>query len=129
LKAGLELSGCSVVDLSGIGGGCPDLLVGLNGKSVLVEIKVPSRKVQAGRLKSTKCGECKHGSKLHEVRGPCRKCPCEKFVLDIAVKEHSFGGGSLNARQQKFHRLWRGCPIVLVEKEEDLDRVLEELES
>lgn len=31
--------GCSVLDLSRVGSGCPDLLIGIGGKSILVEIK------------------------------------------------------------------------------------------
>ena len=31
--------GCSVLNLSTVGRGCPDLLIGYRGKSVLVEIK------------------------------------------------------------------------------------------
>lgn len=31
--------GCSVLDLSRVGSGCPDLLVGIGGNSILVEIK------------------------------------------------------------------------------------------
>lgn len=31
--------GCSVVDLSRVGSGCPDLVVGINGVTVFVEIK------------------------------------------------------------------------------------------
>ena len=31
--------GCSVLDLSTVGRGCPDLLVGYKGNSVLVEVK------------------------------------------------------------------------------------------
>lgn len=31
--------GCSVQDLSGVGGGCPDIIVGISGINVLCEIK------------------------------------------------------------------------------------------
>jgi hypothetical protein len=34
--------GASVVDLSAVGGGCPDLLIGLDGYSLLVEVKLPA---------------------------------------------------------------------------------------
>ena len=36
-----ETLGCSVFDLSNVGGGLPDLLVGLVGVNLLVEIKKP----------------------------------------------------------------------------------------
>lgn len=34
-----ELLGCTVLDLSQVGGGCPDIAVGLIGRTLLVEIK------------------------------------------------------------------------------------------
>ena len=39
IKHTLIALGCSVLDLSTVGRGCPDLLVGYKGNSVLVEIK------------------------------------------------------------------------------------------
>lgn len=39
-----EACGCSVLDLAAVGGGCPDVLVGRNGRSVLVEFKRPGWK-------------------------------------------------------------------------------------
>lgn len=38
---GLARLGCTVVDLSAVGGGCPDLLVGYRGRTYLIEIKAP----------------------------------------------------------------------------------------
>lgn len=38
--------GYSVLDLSQVGDGCPDLLVGKRGHNTLVEIKMPSEKLQ-----------------------------------------------------------------------------------
>jgi len=35
----LRAIGCSVQSLAKVGGGCPDLLVGLNGRNVVIEIK------------------------------------------------------------------------------------------
>ena len=40
--------GCSVLPLHTVGGGCPDICVGLNRKSVLVEIK-DGRKIKSAR--------------------------------------------------------------------------------
>jgi Holliday junction resolvase len=37
----LKARGCTVVDLSSVGSGCPDLLVAWSGKCVLLEIKDP----------------------------------------------------------------------------------------
>lgn len=39
IVAALKAVGCSVVDLSGIGKGCPDLLCGREGRTYLVECK------------------------------------------------------------------------------------------
>lgn len=36
---------CSVVDLSAVGGGCPDLLVARAGRAVLLEIKAGKNKL------------------------------------------------------------------------------------
>jgi Holliday junction resolvase len=35
----LKTFGASIVDLSGVGKGCPDLLIGFKGKTYLIEIK------------------------------------------------------------------------------------------
>ena len=37
----LRGAGATVQDLSGVGGGCPDLLVGFRGRNFLLEIKTP----------------------------------------------------------------------------------------
>jgi len=37
----LEAVGATVVDLSAVGRGCPDLLVGMHGVDLLVEVKAP----------------------------------------------------------------------------------------
>jgi hypothetical protein len=43
--------GCSVTHLHGVGLGCPDLLLGIHGRTGLVEIKTPAagRKKDGGR--------------------------------------------------------------------------------
>lgn len=47
VRAFRELN-CSVLDLGQIGGGCPDLLVGVRGRNLLVEVKdgeaIPSKR-------------------------------------------------------------------------------------
>ena len=48
-----EEAGAQVVDLAGVGGGVPDLLVGYGGHNYLVEIKDPAkdqRHIQDGEL-------------------------------------------------------------------------------
>ena len=42
---GLRSSGCTVQDLSAVGKGCPDILVGRNGVNVLMEIKTAKGKL------------------------------------------------------------------------------------
>lgn len=39
IKRAFERMGCSVADLSALGNGCPDILAGFGGLSILVEIK------------------------------------------------------------------------------------------
>lgn len=43
----LVAAGCTVQSLHTVGGGCPDLLVGLHGDTWLIEVKTPE---EAGRL-------------------------------------------------------------------------------
>lgn len=47
----LRASGASVVDLSAVGGGVPDLLVGRNGATVLLELKDGTAKPSQQRLR------------------------------------------------------------------------------
>ncbi len=49
----LQRLGCSVIDLSQVGGGCPDLLIGWRGRNFLVEIKNPNRPPSATRLSAS----------------------------------------------------------------------------
>lgn len=39
--------GCSVQHLHAVGAGCPDLLIGLNGTNILVEVKTAKGKLEA----------------------------------------------------------------------------------
>ena len=47
----LEQIGCSVLDLSRVGGGCPDLLVARNGRTMLLEIKDGAKPPSRRRLR------------------------------------------------------------------------------
>lgn len=56
IVAALEAAGCKVLDLSGVGGGCPDLLVGFTRScgarvNLLVEVKDPTCKRWRGKLR------------------------------------------------------------------------------
>lgn len=44
IKKAFMQAGCSVQDLHKVGGGCPDLLVGVGSTNVLIEVKVPERR-------------------------------------------------------------------------------------
>lgn len=46
-----ESMGCTVFDASAIGGGFPDLVVGVCGKSFLVEIKTPKGKFTTDQVR------------------------------------------------------------------------------
>lgn len=46
IVAALRAAGCSVVDLSAVGGGCPDLLVGHGTQNFLLEVKQPGEKIR-----------------------------------------------------------------------------------
>ena len=47
---GLRSSGCTVQDLSAVGKGCPDILVGRNGINILIEIKTKKGKLTARQV-------------------------------------------------------------------------------
>jgi Holliday junction resolvase len=47
---GLRAAGCRVLSLASVGGGCPDLLVGRNGRLTLLEVKDGSKPPSARRL-------------------------------------------------------------------------------
>jgi hypothetical protein len=45
----LEKLGCTVLDLSSDGHGCPDILVGFRGMNYLAEIKQPKKQLSLGQ--------------------------------------------------------------------------------
>lgn len=55
----LELSGANVEDISGVGKGCPDLLVGVGSDLFLVEVKAPE---------GPRGGKSKAGQKLNDIQ-------------------------------------------------------------
>lgn len=55
IVAALRAVGCSVLSLAGLGGGVPDLLVGVRGRTMLLEVKCPGealRPLQSEWLRS-----------------------------------------------------------------------------
>jgi hypothetical protein len=42
---GLRAAGCTVESLAAVGNGCPDLLCGVGGHNVLIEVKVPGERL------------------------------------------------------------------------------------
>lgn len=46
----LRASGCSVQSLASVGKGCPDLLVGIRGRNILMEVKDGSKVPSAQQL-------------------------------------------------------------------------------
>jgi len=69
--------GCSVLPLHTIGQGCPDLLVGIRGVNVLVEIKDGSAPKSARKLRPTQ-------SKFHlGWRGPIEVAESTADVREI----------------------------------------------
>lgn len=130
----------NVVDLSNIGDGCPDLLIGYTGESTLIEVKRPAIRAVRSGLRSTKCGNCMHERKKHDSQGRCVTCKahrdkfnnpddpsplCTKFVPDYGPLKAP--GGVVSARQKKWHRTWQGCPIEIVEDEDDVEHVLDDM--
>lgn len=49
LVTALEKLGCTVMDLSAVGEGCPDIVVGYRGMNYLAEIKQPKKQLSLGQ--------------------------------------------------------------------------------
>ena len=65
----LKKIGCTVIDLSRVGQGCPDLMVGFRGFTILLEIKnVDGRNKLTERQKEWI--DTWRGSPVHVVRSP-----------------------------------------------------------
>jgi len=50
IVAALRLAGCNVQSIAAVGGGCPDLIVGLNERVVVMEIKDGEKVPSARKL-------------------------------------------------------------------------------
>jgi hypothetical protein len=99
----LKQFGASVQDLSAVGGGCVDLLVGFKGRCYALEVKAPGRPCKA-------CGGT--GRRLYsDPHGIwCGRCKGSGSV----------GAGKLNELQQEWHRTWRGQVAVVETPEQAL---------
>jgi len=49
----LRAAGCSVVDLAPVGNAVPDLLVGVRGRNLLLEVKNPARRTRGDNAAGT----------------------------------------------------------------------------
>lgn len=67
-----EQLGCSVLDLSRVGGGAPDLLIGIAGVNVLVEVKLPGLKLRKNQT-----------DWVDAWRGPVETARTQQDVIDI----------------------------------------------
>lgn len=82
LTAVFEAAGCTVLDLSMVGGDCPDVLVGIHGVAVLVEFKNPE---YYGKLTP---GQKKFAA---EWKGPCASAGTADDVLAIVKQYRDMG--------------------------------------
>lgn len=55
VRDALRLVGCTVLDLSPVGDGCPDLLAGFQGRNVLLEVKDGKKPPSERRLTEAQC--------------------------------------------------------------------------
>lgn len=65
----LRAIGCTVVSLSRVGDGCPDLLVGFRGKTTLIEVKNPYGRDEVNELQRDWHGRWR-GAPVAVVRSP-----------------------------------------------------------
>lgn len=77
-----EAAGCTVLDLSMVGGDCPDVLVGIHGVNVLVEFKNPKAR-----------GKLTQGQQrfIAEWKGPAVSCDSVDSALAIVRQYRDFG--------------------------------------
>ncbi len=77
----LRQLGCSVKSLAAVGGGCPDLLVGTQGKNLLIEVK-DGAKAKSRRKLTTDQQE------FHKTwDGRIHLVETDQDVLDLLVEE------------------------------------------
>ncbi len=64
-----ERAGCSVLELTQVGAGCPDLCIGVAGRTFLVEVKDGSKRPSARKLRASqvKFADGWRGSPVHVV--------------------------------------------------------------
>jgi hypothetical protein len=82
IVAALKAAGCSVVDLAAVGGGIPDLLVGVGGdRNLLLEVKNPANKRRSGSTNPTT------GPKQAAFRAAWRGPVAVVFTIEEALRE------------------------------------------
>lgn len=75
IAATFEALGCSVLDLSRVGRGCPDILVGFPHASILVEIKTTTGKLEDTQLRF-----------IRDWVGPVEVCRSEQEAIALVQK-------------------------------------------
>jgi len=83
----LEKAGCSVLDLSMVGGGCPDIMVGKNKKNYFMEIKNPETGGKLNDLQKKFIDEW--DAPIFVVRTPEEAL---RAVGAIAAEDEDYGG-------------------------------------
>lgn len=111
--------GAKTVDLSGIGGGVPDWLIGFGGQERLVETKT-EKELPGVRRPSSRCAECDktYPSHLKKKRGACAE-------FKRGWKVGPSPGGVVSSRQKKWAREWAGSEPELARNEKDVERILD----
>lgn len=71
--------GCSVLDLSMVGNDCPDILIGLPGRCVLVELKSEKGKLTSGQERFAR-----------EWNGPIESCRNVDEAIAIVQKYRKY---------------------------------------
>lgn len=80
VRRGLEQIGATVIDLAAVGGGCPDMLVGYQGRNLLLEIKDGSKSPSQRRMTTAQL-------ELHASwRGQCAVVESVEQAIDYLQK-------------------------------------------
>lgn len=83
----LKTIGASVVDLAPMGSGCPDLLVGHQGRNVLLEVKNPNRVAKDGSLRKKGALHATVADKQAKFRDAWRGPIATVDSIEAAIRE------------------------------------------